>query len=597
MSEKGRMTKQKLLDMNPNKEEFIEEYKKQANEVRKALGNESLLETEMLDAWIPMPDGVRLFAHIHRPKTGKKWPVIVIHNPYISNFMMESIIDGPVFAKHGYIVVDVNVRGTVLSEGEWTPYENRRQDGKAIIDWVGEQDWCDGNIGTYGGSYLGYTQLCIADYEHPMLKTMFVMVWGCVPYNLVYRRGMYRPDMLSWAAQMMEDNRYRLRNGTENQELSRKAFEAKPPVMLGEYLKGKRCGWYADMVMAGKSTDAYWNSGSWKELQETLPEIKRPVYLMGGWYDVFLRSQMDSYHMMLPDVREKSRFVIGPWWHACSLGGTMKYPNEDRYRPSHKEALKWFDYQLKGKDYPEKLGVIEAYNIGENIWKCWKDEICGNDAYVVYLEKAIDLEHNSSTGKLSIHLPEKNQKITYFYDPANPVESVGGNLLSNNRNPEQPPECSTEQPEPGIRGDVISFLSEPLQEEMCLAGQIEAQLYVSSSAPATAFTVNVMEVFEGGKTMNIRDDITDIRWTDEEHVENYEPGTVRKLTLRLLTVNWMLQKGSRLRIDISSSNFPAYHVHPNTEKHWAEETEKVIAEETIYTGKRYPSCLIFPVLK
>lgn len=559
-------------------------------------------EIRDMECRIEMPDGVKLYAKVFMPGAEGKWPVVLMRNPYMGNEMMNTSIIGAVFAKYGYAYVNVNVRGTLQSEGKWLPFEHEREDGRAVIDWIAGQEWCDGNIGTMGESYLGHVQWCIADYQHPMIKTMFIGVYGVHPYHTFYRRGMFREEIwTTWAAEMMGENRRQLFRPEQVFELQNRAYAVKPQIELGERLTGQRCEWYERWITAVEEESPYWSSGFWRELEAVTDKITIPVYFQGGWFDIFLRSQIESYRKLPEEVRRKGRFVIGPWSHSGISGGTLSYPGADVLGLFKlKAALEWFDYQLKGMEYPHKLGVIEAYSIGDNRWKEWEGDFCSKKETCWYLsaEAAEDGSGSiagDSAGKLlRKECPKTQQRISYCYDPENPVESRGGTLLGNNRDPLGWPECSTEQEAAGARRDVISFVSEPLEEDIHMTGAMEAHLYVSSSAEATAFTVKVMEVFPDGRSMNIRDDITDIRWTDEKTVLPYEPGSVRELTWRLLDMSWRLQAGSRLRVDISSSNFPAYHVHPNVKACWATATEMKKAEQTIYCGGQYPSRIVLP---
>lgn len=539
---------------------------------------------------IPMPDGVALHGTLFRPAETESCPVILMRNPYRGNDMMNTAIYGPAFAKHGYAYLTVDVRGALKSEGEWLPFENERRDGRAVIDWIAAQSWCDGNIGTMGSSYLGHTQWCIADYPHPALKAMYIGVYGIHPYHTFYRRGMFRPELwTTWAAQMMEDNRWKMMMPPETYELARKAWEVRPANCLGETLKGKHCGWYEKWISSTRESDAYWSGGFWKELEESVNEIRLPVFLHGGWFDIFLRSQIDTFRRLPEAVREKSRFVIGPWNHSGMTGGCLEYPNEDALGLFQlKSALEWFDYQLKGKEYPHALGAVEAYQIGQGTWEIWKGGLAQGKRQDWYLHADGSMDRQRQT---------QGSARSYTYDPADPVRTCGGNLLVNNRDPMGTPECSTWQPDIGSREDVLSFRSEVFDRETKLVGSIGCRLWVASGAPATAFTVKVCEEFADGRSVNIRDDITDIRWLDDGRIQDYTPGTIRELKLDLVETCWQIKAGSRLRVDISSSNFPAYHAHPNVTGCWAAAEEVQPARQTVYFDGGHASCLMLPVQK
>lgn len=537
---------------------------------------------------VSMPDGTKLAAMVQKPDENGSWPVILIRNPYVLTESIYSELVLPLFAEQGYVAIHVRVRGTVISDGEWLPFENEREDGRAVIDWIAEQKWCNGNIGTYGGSYCGHTQWCIADYDHPALKTMFISVFGAKPYNTFYRRGMFRQDPFTdWAGTMMGENRFR---SSFPKKEKKRMFEIHPQKNLGKELIGEDCAWYNNWIRNTKQTDSYWTDGFWKEFEECIDKVKIPLFLQGGWYDVFFRSQIETFRQLPDEVRQKSRYVIGPWGHGgTAAGNALKFPGEDTLGFLQiQAALDWFNYCLKGMNYTEQLGVVEAYSIGDNKWHTWKGDIDAHGEKLFYL----DVDRNNE-GQLSDSPVNVQKSIYYEYDPKKPTESCGGTLLSSVRRGLKD-DCCLVQPKVNKRPGVVSFLTEPLRDDLHIAGPIETHLFVSSSAPATSFAITVMEMFADGRSVNIRDDITDIRWRDDDRYEQYKPGEVVELTLTMLDCLWMLKKGSKLRIDITSSNFPAYHVHPNTEEAWSEAEKMVSATQTIYCGDQYCSRIILP---
>lgn len=550
-------------------------------------------ETEMIEVNITMPDNISLFGRITRPKVQEKFPVILIRSPYMFYEPLVAIVIGTAFAQKGYICITVYDRGTVKSQGEWLPFENDRNDGIAIIDWISKQDWCDGNIGTYGFSYSGYDEWCIADYNHPNLKTMYISVYGGHPYNNFYRRGMFKEMIWSgWSATMMEDNRFKWLSQEEDWNLRQFVYNLSIQANLGEELKGKPCDWYKRLVTGVREDGDYWGNGFWKEQNEIPEKVKIPIFIHGGWFDPFIRSQIDSYRRLPKETRQMSRFLIGPWGHSASPCGSLSYPGENVTGFFLIDsALKWFDHQLKGKQYPHQKGVIESYCIKGDKWITWKDDFHHNKEITFYFKK----QDNQKANLLVTQNSANEQSIEYIYDPENPVQSLGGNMITNNRIPGANPDCCIAQNDPGNRSDVISFISENIGKDAWMTGSIEIHLFVSSSANATAFTVKVIEVFDSGEGINIVDDITDIRWIDEEKVENYAPGTIRELIINMTDVSWKISSTSKVRVDISSSNFPYYNAHPNFDKVWSETSEKFVAKQTIYTGGKYQSRIILPI--
>lgn len=549
------------------------------------------IEIESIEYNITMNGNVSLFGRATLPKTKGKYPVILSISPYIFYEPFSLLALGIPFAKSGYVFLMVYVRGTVKSSGEWYPFHYERIDGRSVIDWISKQEWCDGNIGTFGASYVGLTQWCIADYEHPMLKTMFISVFGGHPYSNFYRRGMFREMIWSgWSANMIDDNRFKIFSQEEDWNLRQFVYNLSIQTQLGEELKGKPCNWYKELVTGINENGNYWRQGFWKEMNEVPEKIKIPIFFHGGWYDPFLRSQLEGYRRLQKDIRKMSRFIIGPWGHSGSPCGSLTYPGEnvtDIFLI--KDSVEWFDHQLKGKKYPKKKGVIDAYCIKGDKWITWNDDFTSNNKIILYLKK--------NENNIAHYLVKKNPKfesISYEYDPKKPVQSLGGNMITNNRIPGAAPDCCIQQLDPGSRNDIISFISETLQEDAWITGSIEVHLFVSSSANATAFTIKVIEIFADGMSINIVDDITDIRWIDEE---NYIPGSIRELVLKMNDISWKISSNSKVRIDISSSNFPYYNAHPNIDKIWSETSEKIVANQKIYLGGDFPSRIILPIME
>ncbi len=550
------------------------------------------LDCEIRDIEIAMPDGVRLAASVSCPDFTKKWPVVLMRYPYIFYDWIREFYH-ELFAEHGYACLLVQVRGTVHSEGEFQALEEDR-DGRSVLDWIGVQPWCDGSIATIGASYCGETQWSIADCHHPMLKTMFISVFGAEAYDVFYHRGLFRADTWTeWTAQMHGDTKYIMKFGADAEALRQQAFSASPQNRIGEQLDGQPCEWYKTWAASWRGDEDYWKSGFWGKMAQMPEQLDIPVFLHGGWYDVFLHTMLSSYQRIPEDIRKKSAFMIGPWVHSGLPGGDRQYPGEGKAGYLQiVSAIKWFDYIIKGKEYTEPLGCVEAYSIGEDQWETFENGFTHDSEQTFWLDGASSLAKAHMAGKT---IPEEDAALSYSYDPEHPVKSRGGTLISNHNDPMAGAEASCLQEAVGSRDDVLSFVTDIFEEKTKISGSVKAHLFVSSDAPATAFTVKLSEIFADGRTLNIRDDFTDIRWRDSYTMEDYTPGEVVELTFDMLDILWQIQPGSRLRIDVSSSNSPAFLPHKNTLVPWGEATESVVAQQTIYTGEAYPSRIILPV--
>ena len=535
---------------------------------------------------IPLSCGAILDAIRILPEAEKAFPAVIIRTPYPRQESETAYDMEVLLAKQGYTVLVVSVRGALKSTGDWLPFEHEIDDGIEVIDWVAEQPWCDGNIATMGASYLGHTQWSVAACGHPALKTCFISVYGPYGYDNFYRRGMFRQGIWTkWASDMIEENR---RNPTVPADVSKAAYEATPQSQLGQVLKGRDCDWYNTWIRNICQEDPYWSEGFWGTFSTVPQNVKIPVMLHGGWFDIFFRAQMKAWRNLPEETRKQSRFVIGPWDHNDAfmenLMGKPMYPEGNILGIlQYKAALEWFDYRIKGKSYPHRLGITEGYCIGKNAWETYH---VSSDEKTLYLHA----DHHSL-----MDAEQETASVSYVYDPKDPTPSRGesdaGILFAT---PGLTPNL-LRQRHVGDRMDVISFLSEPLKEDTVISGAIRAELYVSSSAPATAFTIQVMEMDENGESDLIRSDITDIRYVTETEFKAYTPGSIVKLELTMTDCLWQVKKGDHIRVDISSSNYPAYHVHPNTTDIWADTTESLCAKQSVFSGKGYPSRIILPV--
>jgi putative CocE/NonD family hydrolase len=287
-----------------------------------------------------------------------------------------------------------------------------------------------------------------------------------------------------------------------------------------------------------------------------------------------------AYDRLPQEIKKKSRFVIGPWNHG--LGNCVDaYPLPDSEKAGAEafcETLRWMDGCFKG--YPVPALGLDAYIIGRGIWKTfprWPSGSCRR----YYL--CSDENGRGGSGSLKTE-PSIAGKKEYEYDPARPpVEAIGAESMMT-----APPEKrgSRLQPPPAFRDDVLSFLSDPLEDDLEICGRTKVKLLVSSSAADTAFAVKLMELFPNGDAYNIRSGISSIGYrNDAPKREPYTPGESIELNIVLWPITWRIHKNSRLRLDLMSTLFPEFHIHSNTDKQWAEAEKVQIARQTVFTGE------------
>ncbi|HHV12864.1 MAG TPA: CocE/NonD family hydrolase [Clostridiales bacterium] len=529
------------------------------------------------DVMLPMKDGARLRTLIYKPASEKGIPVegslpVILERTCYPGQEPISRLHGEQLAKRGYIFISQYCRGTGGSEGEWEPNTNERADGLDTLRWLEEQEWVD-VIGYWGNSYLALTGWAVADQVPDKVKGMCLTHYGTDRFKSAYEKGMFRQDVLtSWA---MENAGYPV--NADYME----SCKFLPQIEVDEKLWGRKVQWYRDWITNTNREDSYWQQGWWKELYDIPSRVKVPLYIRSGWYDHHHGSSMNTWEKLAAKTKEHCWLDIGGWNHAFIP--CMEDCKTEQLNSGDVQAmLEWFELVLKKKQRPEKR--IRAYVIGADRWISLKEWPAGEgSSRKFYLEAG----RNENVGSLEEQLASDKVKWTYQYDPADPVPSHGAESLLKS----MMKNGSLVQPQPAYREDVVSFLSEPLEEDICIVGKMRVHLFVSSDCPDTAFTAKLMEERDNGKYYNIRSSITSI-CHDIGHP--YEPGTTEQVTIEMWDITYQVRKGSRLRLDISSSDFPQYHIHSNYAGIWSMQTELQKAVQNIYCGKEYPSYIEIP---
>ena len=531
---------------------------------------------EVTEFMLPMDDGVNLRTTIWKPEGKKPFPLILLRSCYpMSEPMMQ--VRAEEVCKRGFGVMLQWCRGTGGSEGVWEPNVYDRADGLATMRWLQDDPEVE-SVGYWGDSYLAYTGWCMADAVPDKCKTMYLGVYGCDRHVSAYQDGLFRQDILTgWAmgnagvpitADYLASCRYR------------------PQVEVDEALWGVKLPWYRDWITNTDRDCEYWSQGLWQRLKETPGKMKIPVFIRDGWYDHHLGSAIATYRYLSAESRAHTTLQLGPWNHGygCALTGQS---HENLQDDSVSSPMGWFEKILLKKELPE--AEVQCYVCGGDCWETSKTfpapGAISTPLYLDFSEKAED------AFKLSPRRAE-NGEAQYLYDPKNPVKSYGAESLFTS----QAYVGSLMQPPVSYRSDVLSFLSAPFDRDVEINGSIKVRLFVASDAPDTAFSAKVMEVFPDGRAYNIRGSITTLAYRGHSgRRQKYTPGQVVEVEIDMWEIVWLLKAGSRLRLDISSSDFPQYAVHPNKEGPWSLHGEVDVANQTVYCGREYPSAVILPV--
>lgn len=511
----------------------------------------------MEEQMLPMPDGVQLYTRVYKPEGRDAFPVLIQRSCYPDQMPIYEVY-AEELVKRGYGYVVQVCRGTGQSEGEWEPNVNERADGLATLQWLNDQPWAE-SIGYFGASYLALTGWAVADAVPEKVKGMMLTVYGTDRFASAYEKGLFRHDVLTgWAmanaghqvtADYLESCRYR------------------PHAKVDEALWGGRLEWYQDWIHATRRSDPYWQQGWWKQLQEIPGKTKVPVYIVDAWYDHHFGSAMNTYQSLAPDTRAHSWLDIGCWNHMSAP--CIEWGSQQNLRNGDvKRVLEWFDLLLRQKKQPQAR--IRAYVMREDRWAelpAWPAPAAGTKRLYLTAEGGLTAA------------PHQPGAACFDYDPLRPCPTQGAESVLTTIT-----EAGSKlQPKPGYRPDVLSFVSEPLDEALPICGRIRVHLQVSTDVNDTAFTAKLCEVFPDGRAYNIRGSITTLA-ADLPQGTAYTPGEAAEICVEMWDMVWTVQPGSRLRLDISSSDFPQYAVHSNYAGIWSDQEQVRTAHQTIFTG-------------
>lgn len=560
----------------------------------------------LCDVRVPMRDGVRLSTDLYLPDAPGPFPVILIRTPY-SNNREADVTDAVYFATRGYAVAVQDVRGRWDSEGEWTPFAHEAEDGYDAQGWAGKQSWSTGKVGTSGGSYVALTQWMPAPLRNPHLTAMAPRVgFSNLYHNWVYTGGAFQLGFnLRWGGIQMHTrtNRTQYLWMPEEVHLSRLYWHL--PLITGDEAAGRPNGFYKEWIRH-PTYDAYWERLG--NIEARYGEIDVPAYSFGGWYDVFLQSTLNNFMGVSKKgqsekARRGQKVLIGPWIHSLGERGTRRKTGDVDFGPAplidlRHEELRWFDYWLKGMangilDEPR----VKVFVMGANRWREADDwPIPGTRYTRYYFHSGGRANSLFGDGVLDLAAPGAEPPDTYVYDPQNPVPTLGGST------------CCAEDVTPISMGprdqcpaewrpDVLVYTTAPLDAEVEVTGPVSVTLFAASDARETDFTAKLVDVFPNGYAMNVAQGIIRARYRDSwEHPTLLEPGRVYRYPIDLWSTSNCFRKGHRIRVEISSSNFPQFDRNPNTGNPFGLDAELRTAGQTVYHDAEHPSHILLPVI-
>jgi putative CocE/NonD family hydrolase len=578
---------------------------------------------------VPMRDGVRLATDVYLPKGDGPFPVVFVKTPYNFNRIAgASLLAGVEAIERGYALVVQNERGRYYSEGDWEILGRPRTDGYDSLTWLEEQPWSNGKVGTWGCSSTAEWQLALAAQNHRAHAAMVPMASGAgigrvgefYEQGNWYKGGVHQTLFTVWLYGVQQNLRPQFPKGltqAQRQRL-RKSYDlaADMPDMdwakhmqklpAVDWLKeaGANDGPGAEF-MTRKPNDPAWYRGG---LYHDNEDFGVPAFWFNSWFDVSQGPNLALYNHVRENasdqaVRDGQYMMIAPTLH-CGFYRTPEYEDYiagdlnvgNAYHDYWESIFAFFDYYLKDEDngFHENTPRVQFYTMGRNEWESsdtWPPEDV--EPLTMYLASGGSANSVFGDGALSAEMAGAAGSDTFTYDPMNPVPSLGGGVCCNR---DAALGGSFDQRGIEARADVLVYTSAPLEEDVDVTGFVRAKLFVSSDARDTDFTVKLVDVHPDGTAWNVDDTILRARYRDGYDQEVFmEDGQVYALNPTAMSTSYEFKAGHRIRVEVSSSKFPQYMRNLNTGGNNYDETEGVVARNTVHHSAQYPSQIVLPV--
>jgi len=609
--------------------------------IENELQSVAIIERKLM---VPMRDGKRMATDLYRPKDkSKKYPTIFVRTPYNFNFWdvrnraprdMSTQLDA---VRRGYAYVQMNERGHYFSEGNYDILGPPLSDGSDAISWIAKQPWSNGKVGTIGCSSTAEWQLAVAAQGNPAYAAMIPQGFGAGvgrvgPYyeqGNWYRGGAVQMLFITWLYGEQNQVRPMFPPNLSQEELIRvsKSFDLAQQLPIVDW---KKALWHLPVMYIMKSVDgprgifadpmpvatggamiqrtpnhpSWYKGGLWHDNMT----INVPGFWFMSWYDVSTGPNLAAYNHVRktarPEIGKQQYAVIAPVLHCAYKRATENTVVGERSvgdaRLNYDElTYAWFDYFLKGEknNLLEEMPKVRYYTMGLNKWQSsdtWPPQNAQPISF--FLSSGGKANTLNGDGLLSETMPADDNPDRFDYDPMNPVTSYGGNV------------CCTgnaiaggafDQRRIEERPDVLVYSTEPLKEGIELSGPIEVTLYVSSDAKDTDITVKLLDVYPDGRAYNLDETIQRLRYRNgyDKPLVWMEADKVYKVALQPMMTSNYFAAGHRIRLEVSSSNFPRFDRNMNTGGKNYDETEGVVARNNVHHSKQYPSELRITVVK
>jgi len=557
---------------------------------------------------VKMRDGVILRGDLFRPDGDGKFPVLLQRTPYRRSSWGYAIDFAQRAASRGYVVLLEDVRGRYTSDGEWYPFLHESDDGYDTIEWLAAQPYSNGKVGMFGGSYVGATQMLAAIAHPPHLAGICPIVTASNYHDgWTYQGGAFEQWFdESWTTGLARETLLRqlenMPTGPENVNvlpLTGYPMFGLDPATVVSGSAAKVAPYFLDWL-AHPSYDDYWKRWS---IEEHYADIRVPALHVAAWYDIFLGGSLRNYIGLragaaTEEARNGQRLLITIGGHAGDgrkIGAVDFGPAADEYNEDA-ITLRWYDYLFKGVQNEFATGKsVRIFAMGTNQWReedNWPLARARSTKFFLHSQGSANSTRGN--GSLSTTAPGNEPSDKFIYDPAKPVPTIGGPLC-----------CDADHLAPGPRDqrtaeerdDVLVYSTPPLERDLEVTGPVRLEFFASSSAVDTDFTAKLVDVLPDGTAINLTEGILRARYRDSQVTPTLlTPEKIVPLSIDLWATSNVFRAGHRLRLEVSSSNFPRFDRNLNTGELAANSTKWVTATNTILHDKAHPSALILPIM-
>ena len=568
--------------------------------LRKPVKNEVKIERYKT---IVLRDGTKIYADVYLPAAPGKYPTIVVRTCY--GVQRDGGHQDKIrFAQEGYAVVFADIRGRYESEGIWDPFRDESKDGYDVIEWAAAQPFSNGKVATQGGSYLGHNQWAAMSATPPHLVAAFPGVASTNIYaNWLTMGGAFRLSFnYGWGVVRMPNRimlpQYWHTEAYTPEELKYDNILWHLPLKDGDLKSaGYAVKHYRDWINH-ESYDDYWKSIS---DEENFSKMNVPAHTYGGWFDIFLMGTINGYIGMrnkaaTPEARAGARMIIGPWGHGPSqVFGTVDFGATANMQMYNRE-LQFYDYHLKGiKNGLDLEDPVQLFYMGINKWRSEKDyPIPGTQYKNLYLSSNGNANSVRGDGILSFEAPKKAASDKYTYDPKTPIMTLGGNNCCGT-----PTQAGPYDQRPlERREDVLVYTSEFLKSPITIAGPMKMKLFAATDGPDTDWMIKLVDVYPDGRAMPISEGILRARFREGlDKIKLLTPNQVYEYEIELTGTANVFLPGHRIRVDITSSNFPQFDRNPNTGDPFGSSDRIRVAQQTIHHGGARLSSIVLPTVR